>query len=316
MKNLRKKFELFCFRNRDKGIPNLMLYIVIGTAVVYLFSQMSGNALLYSALRFDRTSILQGQVWRLISAFTGNYVLYNLLCFNRAAILHGQVWRLITYPLTYSAGNILLTAITLLCYYSLGRAMENVWGTLRFNLFYLTGVVMMDVYCLIFGGQASVTYLNLSLFLSYATLYPDANFLLFFIIPVKAWIFALIDLAMVLLSLFTDPFPYNLFSVIALANYFLFFGKDVLNVIPVSWRANASRLFRRKPKQPKAKVIHFNAGSYEASTATPKAPYTHRCTICGRTDVTNPELEFRYCSKCKGYYCYCQDHINNHTHIQ
>lgn len=72
----------------------------------------------------------------------------------------------------------------------------------------------------------------------------------------KAWIFALIDLAMVLLSLFTDPFPYNLFPVIALANYFLFFGKDVLNVIPMSWRANASRLFRKKPKQPKAKVIH------------------------------------------------------------
>ena len=77
-----------------------------------------------------------------------------------------------------------------------------------------------------------------------------------------------------LLSLFTDRFPYNLFPVIALANYFLFFGKDVLNVIPMSWRANASRLFRKKPKQPKAKVIHFNAGSYEASTATPKAPYT------------------------------------------
>ena len=123
MKNLRKKFELFCFKNRDKGIPNLMLYIVIGTAVVYLFSQMSGSMLLYSAL-----------------------------CFNREAILQGQVWRLITYPLTYSAGNILLTAITLLCYYSLGRAMENVWGTLRFNLFYLTGVVMMDIYCMIFGG--------------------------------------------------------------------------------------------------------------------------------------------------------------------
>ena len=287
MKNLRKKFELFCFKNRDKGIPNLMLYISIGTAVVYLFSAMSGNALLYS-----------------------------LLCFDRTSILHGQIWRLITYPLTYNAGNILLTAITLLCYYSLGRAMENIWGTLRFNLFYLTGVVMMDVYCMIFGGRASVTYLNLSLFLSYATLYPDAHFLLFFIIPIKAWIFALIDLAMVLLSLLTDHFPYILFSVISLANYFLFFGRDVLNVIPMSWRTNAARLFRRKPKQPKAKVIPFDAGSYQASSTSPKAPYTHRCTVCGRTDVTNPELEFRYCSKCKGYYCYCQDHISNHTHIQ
>ena len=90
-------------------------------------------------------------------------------------------------------------------------------------------------------------------------------------------------------------------------------------MIPVSWRANARRLFRKKaPKngQKKPKIIEFDAGSYEASKAAPKAPYTHRCTVCGRTDVTNPELEFRYCSRCKGYYCYCQDHISNHSHIQ
>ena len=287
MKNLRKNFELFCMRNRNKGIPNLMLYISLGTAVVYLMSNIFGNTYLYGLLYFDR----------------------NL-------ILHGQIWRLFTYPLTYYNSNLLLTAIALLCYYSLGGAMENIWGTLRFNLFYLTGVVMMDVYCLIFGGYASVSYLNMSLFLSYATLYPDAHFLLFFIIPIKAWIFALFDLALVLIGLVSNPFPYNLFSVISLANYFLFFGKDVLNVVPVSWRANARRLFRKKPKGQKGRTIDFNAGSYEASHATPKAPYTHRCTVCGRTDVSNPELEFRYCSKCKGYHCYCQDHINNHSHIQ
>ena len=289
MKNLRKKFELFCFRNRNKGIPNLMLYIALGTALVYLFSMVSGNSYLY-------------------------YLLY----FNRELILRGQVWRLITYPLTYSAGNLLLTAISLLCYYSLGRAMENIWGTCRFTLYYLSGVVMMDIYCMLFGGYASVTYLNLSLFLGYATLYPDASFLLFFIIPVKAWIFALVDLVLVLSSLVTDPFPANFFSVISLANYFLFFGKDVLNVIPMSWRANARRLLRRRKggRTGKAKVIPFDAGSYQASTATPKAPYTHRCTVCGRTDISDPDLEFRYCSRCQGYYCYCQDHINNHTHIQ
>lgn len=287
LKDLRKQFELFCMKNRNKGIPNLMLYISLGTAVVYVMSRIFGSTYLYSLLYFDRS-----------------------------LILHGQIWRLFTYPLTYYNSNLLLTAITLLCYYSLGRAMENIWGTLRFNLFYLTGVVMMDVYCLLFGGQASVYYLNMSLFLSYATLYPDAHFLLFFIIPIKAWIFALFDLVIVLLGLFTSPFPYNLFPVISLANYFLFFGKDVLNVIPMSWRANARRLFRKKPKSQKGKTIDFNAGSYEASHATPKAPYTHRCTVCGRTDVSNPELEFRYCSRCKGYYCYCQDHINNHSHIQ
>ena len=294
MKNLRNRFERFCYQNRTRGIPNLMLYITLGSAVVYVLSLMDDS-----------------------------YLLYRILCFDRDAILQGQVWRLFTYVFTYEAGGILLTAVSLLCYFSLGRAMENVWGTLRFNLFYLTGVVMMDIFCLIFGGSASVYYLNLSLFLGYATLYPNAHFLLFFIIPVKAWIFALIDLAVTFYDVInmtaSGYFPYSLFPLIALANYFLFFGKDVVNVIPVSWRINARRLFRKKsgkavPK--KTGPIPFTAGSYQASTATVKQPYTHKCTVCGRTDVTDPELEFRYCSRCNGYHCYCQDHINNHTHVE
>ena len=288
MRNLRRNFERFCFQHRDKGIPNLMLYISLGTALVYLMTMTTQNLTLYSMLLFDRGAILQGQVWRLIS-----------------------------YPLTYFQGNPVLMMIFLVCYYSLGRAMENVWGTLRFNLFYLSGIVMMDIYCMIFGCAADVSYLNLSLFLGYATMYPDSQFLLLFIIPVKAWIFALVDLVLVLVGLLTESFPYNLFSVISIANYFLFFGKDVLNVLPVSWRANARRAFRKKPGTKGPNVVPFpTAGSYEATVAKPKTPYIHRCTVCGRTDVTNPELEFRYCSRCSGYYCYCEDHISNHTHIQ
>lgn len=294
MKDLRKRFNRFCFKHRDKGIPNLMLYISLGSGLVYLMSQVMGND-----------------------------VLYNWLYFDRALILQGQVWRLITYPLTYDAGNILMTLIGLLCYYSLGRAMENFWGTLKFNLFYLSGIVMMDLFCMIFGGWADVSYLNMSLFLAYATLYPDSHFLLFFIIPVKAWIFALIDLVMVVADvvLLTSAglIPYNLFPLVSIANYLLFFGKDVLNVIPVSWRANARRLFRKKGKQAKAKTgaVPFpTAGSYQATVAKPRTDYTHRCTVCGRTDVSDPQLEFRYCSRCKGYYCYCEDHISNHTHIE
>lgn len=291
MKNLRRSFERFCYKNRSKGIPGLMLYISLGTALVYL-----------------------------MTAATKNYLLYNLLCFDRASILQGQVWRLFTYALTFYNQNVLLMAVALFCYYSLGRAMENVWGTLKFNLFYLCGIVLMDIWCMIFGGQANVSYLNLSLFLGYATMYPNSQFLLLFIIPVKAWIFALVDLALMVWGLLMYPFPYNFFSVISLANYFLFFGKDVLNVIPLSWRTNARRLFRKsKPSNSSdaPKVIIFpKAGSYEATTATPKAPYTHRCTVCGRTDVTHPNLEFRYCSRCKGYYCYCEDHISNHAHIE
>lgn len=289
--DLRKKFERFCFRHRDKGIPNLMLYISLGSALVYIMGMIDSS-----------------------------HALYSILCFDKEAILQGQIWRLFTYALTYGYGsyNMLFVIIGLLCYYSLGRAMENIWGTLRFNLFYLTGLLLMDMYCLIFDGWADVSYLNMSLFLGYATLYPNAQFLFLFIIPVKAWIFAVIDIGIALIDLFLYPFPYNLFPTVALLNYFLFFGKDVLNIIPLSWQANAGRVARKaNPVKPGSKTIPFpNAGSYEASTTTVKAPYTHRCTVCGRTDVSDPQLEFRYCSRCSGYHCYCEDHISNHEHIQ
>ena len=285
MKRLRRNFERFCFQNRNKGIPNLMLYICSGNAIVYILSEIAGN-----------------------------YSLYLNLCFSRELILQGQLWRLLTYPLTMMSSNIVFMLIMLLCYYSLGRAVENIWGTFRFNLFYLSGVILMDAFCMLFGGFASVNNLNMSLLLAYATLYPSAQFLMFFIIPVKAWALALFYIVITLLDVVTSG---TLFPLIALGNYFLFFGKDVLNVIPMAWRANGRRLFRKNKQKGVPKVIPFpNAGSYEATVTKPKAPYTHRCTVCGRTDVEHPNLEFRYCSRCNGYYCYCEDHISNHTHIQ
>ena len=291
LKNLRRNFERFCYQNRNKGIPNLMLYISVGSAIVYLLSQMDNS-----------------------------YTLYNALCFNRALILQGQVWRLLTYVFTYSGSNVLMTLIGLFCYFSLGKAMESRWGTFRFNLFYFTGVVLMDVFCMIFGGWANITYLNLSLLLGYATLYPETHFLLFFIIPVKAWILALFYLAVTLYQVImltaTGLIPYNLFPLIAIANYFLFFGKDVLNVIPLTWRIKIGRLFKKQPVKKTGTVPFPQAAARPAAAPKAKENYTHKCTICGRTDVTNPELEFRYCSRCNGYHCYCEDHISNHTHIQ
>ena len=299
LKNLRRKFERFCYQNRTKGIPNLMLYLMVGSGLVFFYT-----------------------------VFANDTLLMDTLCFDRELILQGQVWRLISYPLTSVTGNLVTALISLICYYSLGRAMENLWGTCRFNLYYFCGVVLMDIYCMLFGGSASAFYLNLSLFLGYATLYPETHFLLFFIIPVRAWIFALFYLGITAYSVIIYSFPYfyapfNLFPLVALANYFLFFGSDIKNVFPMSWRANFSRLFRKKknyaPQEAKRRTgtIPFpNAGSFESSTAKVKAPYHHKCTVCGRTDVSDPDLEFRYCSKCNGYHCYCQDHISNHTHIE
>ena len=316
MKDLRRKFNRFCFANRNKGIPNLMLYVTIANAIVYIMS-LSNSA-----------------------------VLYNLLCFNREKILQGEVWRLITCITTdaFGYGNPIWALIGFICFLSLSRAVENVWGTFRFNLFYFSGVLMMDVFAMVIGGlpmplvglPAEYTslimsslysdvgrYLHLSLLIAYATLYPNSHFLLFFIIPVKAWVFGLLYLAFIFYDVFSMWyfFPHNLFPLMGIANYFLFFGKDFVNIFPMSWRINASRLFRKKRKksasQGHIKPIPFpNAGSYEASVAKVQTPYTHRCTVCGKTDVDAPELEFRYCSRCKGYHCYCEEHISSHTHVE
>ena len=300
MKKLRRQFDLFCFRNKDKGIPNLMLYIVLGSGLVYLMTNLG----------YDQ--------------------LYSLLCFDRNAILNGQVWRLFTYAFAMQSGNMFFTLILLYCYYSLGRAVENAWGTFRFNLFYLSGIVLMDIYALAFGGIAvhgydfslyygssMIDYLNLSLLISFATLYPDTRFFIFFVIPIKAWVLGLIYLLITLYEVLTMSvpilmFPHNLFPLVALGNYFLFFGKDVIHLLPQSWQ------IRKK----KATAQHFSGHKTipftkpDSKDTAEKPNYNHRCTICGRTDISNPELEFRYCSRCKGYHCYCEEHISNHTHIE
>lgn len=309
MKKLRQRFDRFCLRNRDKGIPNLMLYICLGSGIVTFASMINGGA-----------------------------VLYQLLCFDKVAILQGQVWRLFSWLLTEQIGGGLLSVIFLYFFYRLGSAVERSIGTLKFNLFYLSGVVLMDIFAMvccpiepvaigeymipaeyftiIYGDMAY--FLHLSMILAFATMYPDSQFLLFFVIPVKAWVIALVDLVLIGISVFNMCvpnmiFPHCLFPLVGLLNYFLFFGPDMGNLLPLSWRAK----LRRKPSKPnpqaaRPRVVPFNP----SGSSKERAPYNHRCTVCGRTDASNPELEFRYCSRCSGYHCYCQDHISNHTHIE
>ena len=303
LSNLRTRYERFCFRNRDKGIPNLMLYITLGNALVMIMSMMNGGS-----------------------------VLYDALCFDKGEILKGQVWRLVTYVFTQSSGGF-LELIFLYFFYMLGRHVENSMGTLKFNIFYFSGVILMDIFAMIFCPvipDRALTleeynylsavlptywqmayYLHLSLVLAFATTHPDSQFYIFFIIPVKAWLMALIYLVLVAIEVFNLSYPllyipHNLFPLVALANYLLYAGKDILNLVPMSWRRRPRNQSHKQPK-----VVQFPGA--KQSTA-PKEDYNHRCEVCGRTDVTNPELEFRYCSRCTGYRCYCEDHINDPTH--
>ena len=96
-----------------------------------------------------------------------------------------------------------------------------------------------------------------------------------------------------------------------LLNYLLFFGSDVKNILPDALRYRQRKNYRTTGTSARPNANW--AGSYHSKTG--EKPYRHKCTVCGRTDTDYPNLEFRYCSKCNGYYCYCIDHINNHVHI-
>ena len=62
-------------------------------------------------------------------------------------------------------------------------------------------------------------------------------------------------------------------------------------------------------KQAKRKVVYQM--QQNAASAGPR----HRCAVCGRTEKDDPDLEFRFCSKCEGGLEYCKDHLYTHVHV-
>ena len=275
MKSFDTWLDRFCRRHPRFELPNLMMYVVIGNVLVYLLDAFSRGTF------------------------------SSLLYFSRSAIFSGQIWRLLTFvfvPDTF--GNMILFALSLYFYYFLGTSLEREWGSQRFTVFYCMGIALNILTGLV-TGYASMTYINLSLFLAFATLYPDTRFLLFFFLPIKAKWLAWFDAAVftwgVVSYLLWGPRLYALIPIVAILNYVLFF-----------WGEFSYRIGRIKHRTSR-QTIHFKNAQ---KAAKQNKGYLHKCAVCGRTDTDFPDLEFRYCSKCNGYYCYCMDHINNHVHIQ
>ncbi len=274
MKDPRREIEKFCRRHPDFGIPNLMRYIVIANVVFWLLGAV-------------------------------NRPLMSYLLFSPALILRGQIWRLISFIFIPPSTG-LLAFIAFYFYYWIGTTLENQWGTGQFTIYFFTGVILTILYgfgiYFITGKSVllSSTYIYLSMFFSFAALFPDMQVLFLFIIPVKMKYLALVDAAFFLFSVITTPFPENLLPVVAILNFLIFCGGD---------------LKRMLPRKPSANTINFKRESARIRREQQDKLYTHKCAVCGRTDADYPELEFRYCSRCAGYHCFCIDHINNHIHF-
>ncbi len=212
-------------------------------------------------------------------------------------IRQGEIWRLFTFVLIPPATSLLWIVFILYFYYIVGTGLEHEWGSFRFNLYYFTGMLATGLAAFITGQGATATYLNLSLFLAFAYVYPDYQILLFFILPVKVKYLAWLNSAFIAFNVQTAPLSSKVAALVSVGNYFLFFGSEIF----ATARQRGSAYQRRKP---------FRA------LAQQRPSTIHRCAVCNKTEKDDPKMEFRYCSTCEGDYEYCMDHLKTHEHVK
>ena len=291
----------------------------------------------------------------------------NFISLNPYAILHGQVWRLITWVLVPEASNLLFILIVMYFYYSLGHTLEGVWGKFYFNLYIFSGIIFTVIGAFVLfvifqifykdtvsgynammvmaqgadcpfamGGSYfyaaispvfSIYYINLSIFLAFALMYPDMKIYLFFVIPIKIkWmgIFEVIILIVDIINAFVQMGTMSgiLYSVVigsSLLNTFIFYLLYRNNLFR---RAGSAMRMAKYKRQSRSKTVNIKKhqgdvkSAHKSGGADVVPMYIHKCTICGRTEVSDPDMTFRFCSKCSGTHEYCEKHIYDHEHIK
>ncbi len=243
------------------------------------------------------------------------------LYFDPYQIMRGQIWRIFTFVFIPSSGDYFMALISCFIYYSISKALEQVIGRFKLNFFLISGILIEALfgflYFFLFRGSMNEIYLMLMnpyylyamLFVLFAMMFPDARFLLMFIIPIKGKWMVFVTFAMYALDVmqaFRQGFSgYGwvlVFMIIASVCTLILF------LLLTGYRTNnaPSNVIRRTEFRRKA------AGHEKDIRAGKTA--RHKCAVCGRTELTNPELEFRYCSKCQGDFEYCNEHLYTHIH--
>lgn len=256
--------------------------------------------------------IIIGYVLGYILTLTGSVEFISL---NPDKIMHGQVWRLVTWILVPPSKLDLFTIIMLFFYYSIGTSLEKTWGAFRYNMYILSGMLFTVIGALLYyagyvlignypgagvgsfqSPAFSTYYINLSIFLAFAAIYPNMQVLLYFIIPIKIKWLAYVDAAILAASFFMGNSATKVVIISSLLNFILFF-------------LGTRNYHRSSPRE-----IH-RRHVYKEQVNNASGITKHKCAVCGRTELDGDHLEFRFCSKCNGNYEYCQDHLFTHEHI-
>lgn len=279
LKRINHAVDRFCALHPELGIPNLIRYVLAANVALYLLELF------------------------------GNGTIAGFLALNPYAILHGQFWRMITFALLPDSSGIWLIFFCLF-YNWIGTILEQAWGSTKFTVYYISGVLLTAVGAilayLIDGYNYAIygaTYVNTAMFIAFAAMNPNAMVRVYFIIPVKikwlAWLEGGLYLVQVISNALAGLWGIALMPVIAMLNLLIFLS-------PAAQQAASRATARRHAKSYQHRT--------KAQTAPPKG-YYHRCSVCGKTDTDYPDLQFRYCSKCSGYHCYCSEHLFSHIHV-
>ena len=310
------------------AIPNLTTVLIVCYIIGYALLTINSDVASYMTL--EPGLILRGQVWRLVT------------------------WIVIPPSGgTFRGFDTIFIVIMLFFYYSIGKSLERAWGTFRYNVYIFGGMlatliaafVSFFIFSGIYGGAVSVGwyfstyYVTTSMFLAFAATFPDAVVLLMFIIPVKVKYLGILYFATIVYECFgyirqaMNSGAYYLVPIIAIAasllNFLVFFfstrdfsryspkerqrKRDFMRQMEAGRRRfqeNADRMRFRDEGMPRTSARRAAQGE------APKKEFArHRCEICGRTEVSDPDLEFRYCSKCEGSHEYCMEHLYTHRHV-
>jgi len=245
------------------AVPGLIRIVVALTALVYLLTFLNPNFL--SILELNPRAIMRGEVWRLVT------YIFIPRAIGQPGSLMQPLW--------------LLIALWFLLF--IGDRLEQAWGAFRLTLYFFVGMIGTTIAAFLFGAQFSNTMLASSLFFAFATFFPEEMIYLFFILPVKVKWIAWFSAALLLLGFMSNGNGYRMSLVIAFANYFLFFGPEIVNSV-----RNRQQVASRRRR-------------FEES-ASPDDEALHHCKTCGATELTNPNLEFRVARDGEEY---CMAHL-------
>jgi hypothetical protein len=215
----------------------------------------------------------------------------SFLYLNPALVMQGEIWRLVTYIFIPVIGGIfpdwLAAAMYILYFIWIGDGLDQAMGSFRLNLFYLLGMLGTTIAAFIANADQSGFLLNTSLLFAFARFYPDLTIYIFFVLPVKVKWMAWISAAFVLLAFLSGSWGYRAAVIAALGNFFIFFGRDIVH--EARHRQEVSSRRRR----------------FEQATASNEEAL-HQCTVCKRTEVTAPDLDFRVARDGEEY---CTEHL-------